>query len=463
MLTSSRSVRSAEVLVDSGQNRVTYQEWGAIAEGRPRRSDRRFEPRSKSFPRRVRHVVKPASWPRYMIAKRMSGGAVAYYWNARKADITAGFPLHREALGKEYGSAIERARFLNEHLDGWRQGQASEKSLDANPRYGTVAWWLESYTRSPAFQKLKERTKSSYRYQLKVFADIETKTGERLGSLPAQSITPAAVDKIYEKLRGGKDGTKYRHANHTIDIAKKAWTVVQRTHPKQFRDSNPFVGLTRFRNTTTVKHATRAEAYALSSAIREYGHPHLAIVPLICFEWLQRPENVLAGYLRWSDYRPPERPNYVRVVHHKTSEIVWHPLQEGSERFYPELESYLAILPRLGLPIIVSPGMRGPSRPYSFSYAKRIVRESRRAAGLPEHITMTACRHGGMTELGDAELTEQGVMSLSGHRSPEAARGYIKKTDAQRLAAAGKRRAWVQELEHPKNESQNERQIRESE
>ena len=91
-------------------------------------------------------------------------------------------------------------------------------------------------------------------------------------------------------------------------------------------------------------------------------------------------------------------------------------------------------------------------RPYSFSYAKRIVREARRAAGLPEHVTMTACRHGGMTELGDAELTEQGVMSLSGHRTPEAARGYVKKTDVQRLAAARKRRAWVLELEHARNE-----------
>jgi hypothetical protein len=81
---------------------------------------------------------------------------------------------------------------------------------------------------------------------------------------------------------------------------------------------------------------------------------------------------------------------------------------------------------------------------------------------------MTVCRHGGMTELGDAELgdaelTEQGVMSLSGHRKPDAARGYIKKTDVQRLAAARKRRAWVQELEHPKNESHNEPRIRESE
>ena len=57
------------------------------------------------------------------------------------------------------------------------------------------------------------------------------RAGGRLGDLPAKSITPAAVDKIYEALRGGKDGTKLRRANHTIDIAKKAWTVVQRTHP----------------------------------------------------------------------------------------------------------------------------------------------------------------------------------------------------------------------------------------
>lgn len=317
--------------------------------------------------------------------------------------------------------------------------------------------------RSPAFEKLSERTKPSYKYQLKALADIETKTGERLGILPAKSITPAAVDKIYEKLRGGKDGARLRHANHTIDIAKKAWTVVQRTHPQQFRDANPFVGLTRFRNTTTIKHATRAEAYALSEAIRNHGHPHLAAIPLICFEWLQRPENVLAGYLRWSDYRPAERSDCVRIVHHKTGEIVWHPLEANGERFYPELEAYLAELPRRGLLIIVSPGERGPPRPYSFSYAKRIAREARSAAGLAEHITMTACRHGGMTELGDAELTEQGVMSLSGHRTPDAARGYIKKTDTQRLAATRKRRAWVQELEHSQNESQNKHRIRKSE
>ena len=141
-----------------------------------------------------------------------------------------------------------RADQLNAHLDDWREEKGTERSLDASRRFGTVDWWLETYCRSPAFEKLKARTKPSYRYQLGSSPMIKTRTGDRLGLLPAKSITPSAVDKIYEALRGGKDGTKLRRANHTIDIAKKAWAVVQRTHPHQFVQSNPFVGLTRFRS-----------------------------------------------------------------------------------------------------------------------------------------------------------------------------------------------------------------------
>jgi hypothetical protein len=49
-----------------------------------------------------------------------------------------------------------------------------------------------------------------------------------------------------------------------------------------------------------------------------------------------------------------------------------------------------------------------------------------------------------MTELADAELTEQGVMALSRDRSPAASRLYVKRTEAQRIAAARKRWAWVE-------------------
>ena len=73
-------------------------------------------------------------------------------------------------------------------------------------------------------------------------------------------------------------------------------------------------------------------------------------------------------------------------------------------------------------------------------YAQVKAREARERAGLGSHVTLDACRHSGMTELGDAELAEQGVMALSGHRTPQAARLYVKRTQYQRLRAAAKRR-----------------------
>ena len=127
----------------------------------------------------------------------------------------------------------------------------------------------------------------------------------------------------------------------------------------------------------------------------------------------------------------------------ETGEIVWMPLEDTQGLFYPELEAYLSILPRLGLPIVLTTGARGIPHPYSHFYARSLVRRARAAAGLGSHVTLDACRHGGMTELGDAELTEQGVMTLWGHRTPQAARLYIKRTERQREMAARKRRAWV--------------------
>jgi ribosomal protein L39E len=77
-------------------------------------------------------------------------------------------------------------------------------------------------------------------------------------------------------------------------------------------------------------------------------------------------------------------------------------------------------------------------------YAQRLVRAARKNADLPAHVTLDACRHGGMTELGDSGVTEQGGMALTGHSTPQAFRLYVKRTDNQRIVAARQRRAWVE-------------------
>jgi len=70
------------------------------------------------------------------------------------------------------------------------------------------------------------------------------------------------------------------------------------------------------------------------------------------------------------DYRGPDHPKHVRILHHKTGEEVLQPLEDQGTLLYPELEAYLQDLPRLGTPIVVTKGSRGPSRPYAMVYAQ---------------------------------------------------------------------------------------------
>jgi integrase len=197
----------------------------------------------------------------------------------------------------------------------------------------------------------------------------------------------------------------------------------------------------------TTRHATRDEAYALHRALIAAGEPHLAAVPLICFEWHQRPENVLAGHLTWADWRPADRPNAVRIEHHKNGAEVWMPLTDREGPLFPELTAYMDGLARLGVSVVLRRPARSADEPaaqFSLRDARKRVRLAAKAAGLPNDLSLAACRHGGLTELGDADLNEQNVMSLSGHRTPDAARLYVKRTERQRVTAARKRRAWVE-------------------
>jgi hypothetical protein len=68
-------------------------------------------------------------------------------------------------------------------------------------------------------------------------------------------------------------------------------------------------------------------------------------------------------------------------------------------------------------------------KPYSYSGFEKIVQQLRKTIdGLPRYFTLDACRHGGMTELEEAELTEGQGRALSGHKTAQAYRGYAKET-----------------------------------
>src|SRR5258705_2117092 len=123
--------------------------------------------------------------------------------------------------------------------------------------------------------------------------------------------------------------------------------------------------------------------------------------------------------------------------------MVLHPLEEvvQGERvlFYGDAEEILSQVPRLGLGVVMRQRAAGATK-WDIMSMGRLVRNLRGALGLPETFTLDACRHGGMTELEEAELNDGQSRAPSAHRS-KAYEGYAKRTEKRALAATPKRHA----------------------
>jgi integrase len=283
-----------------------------------------------------------------------------------------------------------------------------------------------------------------------LICEMQTTKSDVVGDRMIMGITPRAADKIYERAIDGPKGLRLRQGEKLVGLCRKAWRVVHRLYPREFpRDvPNPWPGVTLRRRAKQKKPAvTRDQVYTFAWGCIEHGEPEVAAAAVICFEWLQRPENVIAGHITWNDYRGPEAPAAIRIFHHKTNEIVLHPLEErtpeGVRRFYAEAEEVLSHLPRRGVPLILR-GLRGAaSKPYSFPGMQKMVQKMRKELELPTHFTLDACRHGGMTELEEAGLTDGQGRALSAHKSQQAYQGYAKRTVERALAATRKRHAHV--------------------
>jgi len=89
---------------------------------------------------------------------------------------------------------------------------------------------------------------------------------------------------------------------------------------------NPWLGVQLVSRKKAKKPAvSREQVYVFARKAIALGQPHIGAAAVICFEWLQRPENVIGGYIRRGDYRGREEPSKIRIEHHKTGETVLHP------------------------------------------------------------------------------------------------------------------------------------------
>jgi integrase len=396
----------------------------------------------------VTHIL-----PRNVIAKSLAGGATGFYFNVPGKYRKQGCLLSNEALGTDYAAACGadgdggRAATLNGLFDEWRAGREGTP-VESGPRYGTVDWLFREYKVSVAYQsKVSKRSRPDYERNMLLLAEARTKKGDRIGNRSVKAISPASADKLYTLVASGPNGQRLRQAEKMVVLCRRAWDVVRRLYPTAFNKDvpNPWTGVTMQTRVKKIKTAVdRDTVYEFVRKAIKAGHPESAAAAVICFEWLQRPENVLAGCITWTDYRSARAPDAIKIEHHKTGVSVWHPLEEktadGTVQFYPDAEAVLAQLPRRGVPMILQLKRNKSIGPFKPNRMSKLVRTLADQFGMPT-FTLDACRHGGMTELEEAELTTGQGRALSGHRTDRAYNGYAKLTMERALAATRKRHA----------------------
>lgn len=400
--------------------------------------------------------------PRFVVPKDVAGRE-RYYWTLPTYYRELGCTLHKDhetALGRDYEAACKKAKTLNGLFDDWdaiRRGEPPKPKLEV--AIGSVDWLFKAYKGSNDWKEnVSLRTAPDHENTMDLLADIRRKSGIRIGDTMITAISPEVADKLYAKVRDtpkrkGKT-SRPRTAEKVVAICRHAWKVVHRLHPGLFIQGpsigdepvwNPWEGVAmRRRKKATKPAATRDHVYTFAWGALAAGHHDAAAAAVICFEWLQRPENVLAGYVSWNDYRGPKAPTQIRIEHHKTGDMVLHPLEEtvGKVRtlFYEEAEDVLAKVPRLGLGIVMRDRRGRDATKWDIMSMGRLVRGLREQLELPTFFTLDSCRHGGMTELEEAELTDGQGRALSAHRS-KAYDGYAKRTEKRALAATRKRHA----------------------
>jgi Phage integrase family len=385
---------------------------------------------------------KPTGWPKYMVAKRLKGGGVAYYWSPPTWAKIRGFGGAAEALGTDFGDAKRKCDdVLNPYFEEWRTGGPGERIDRA--AHGTFDWMVEVYKSSPRYTALPLRTRRSYDSVLRLVSDYKLKDGRSFGSVSLRSVTPGAADRLFAKIKERPDGgARERTAVLAMRICQRAWNVARRDQPKAVPAANPFEKMGLSYKARPTRPFTLTELARFIEAADAEGDGSIGTAAMIAYYWLQREADILSR-LSWTSYRPSENPNIVRIFHHKTQELIDLPLfDEDGTALWPELMARLDSTFRQGTLIVTRDRpdpRRGVHLPWTEDYFRHRVAKIRAKAGIDPEAKFMGLRHGGNTEGADAGLTDAQLRALSGHRTANMTVIYARDTMNQRRLAARKR------------------------
>ncbi|MGJ4953552.1 hypothetical protein [Bradyrhizobium sp. HKCCYLS20291] len=265
--------------------------------------------------------------PRNVIPKTLAGGQQAFYYNVPTHFRKLGCPIPNEALG-DYITACGtdgeggRAAVLNALFDKWNQDRKGVIYAKASiARVGSLDWLFREFKQTKAYlEKVSKRSRPGYEHSMQAICDVRNKKGERIGSLPIESITPRAADKLYEIFikNGAGESVLFRRWEKFVGLCRKAWRVVHRLYPAEFAKDipNPWPGVTMKTRTKATKHAvTREQVYTFAQGCVERGEVGAVQLPSSALNGCSALKTSWQGTSSGrATGRPPRRPSRLSIT-----------------------------------------------------------------------------------------------------------------------------------------------------
>lgn len=242
---------------------------------------------------------------------------------------------------------------------------------------------IDSYCRSPRWQKLAPRTKADYRAVLDW-------AKEKLGPLP--------VDKMQRKdvIRAQATNAKtVRFANYIVQVLR---VLMEHAIDLGWRQDNPCKGVLMIKSERPARQPWPADLVTAYRATAPLG-TRARLIPELCLGTGQRIADVLR--MRWDDLSD----GGIWVTQGKTKARLWIPLT-------PRLREALDATKKRGLTICAQDN----GRPTSYRGAADLVMAIRKQIGA-EAYDLHALRYTAAAELAAAGCDDALIASVTGHKT----------------------------------------------
>ncbi len=309
---------------------------------------------------------------RYVVEKHNKAGSSRWYWQR------AGFNTKR--LPDDEVERLKALSVLNERADAERRGDHGP----AEPDFGTIAWAVEEYRKSPKFTGKASSTRYSYERWMVSLSDT-------VGRQPITALTPKAVHDILGSIES--NGAK----KHCAAVLKRVADVAIR---RGLLDRNPAtrLDLESSRRREDVWHQDEIDRF-LEACKGQHNGEAIALGFQIMLHAAQRPGDVRE--MTWQAYNG----DTITIRQQKTGKLVEVPCNEALRRLLDTAKAK-----RAGTVIVAGPN----GQSLTATTWRRTFSAIRHKAGL-DHLQARDLRRTFVVNAARAGATVPEIAASTGH------------------------------------------------